>query len=432
MIERRPYLEQLIAEKENGLIKMITGVAGCGKTYLLFQMYHQYLNSIGVDDKHIIELSLEDKENEKYRNPFKLEEYIDSLLVDKEGKYYIFLDEVTKIKAIKNPYRAGSKETIGFVEVLLGLWKKTNTDIYAISSNSKAVSEKLIPEFRHSIEEIKIYPLNYREFYEVFEGDKKDAWKEYCTYGGLPYVCLLKDDESKEEYLKNLFKDHYLKDITEWHNIRRPDTLDFTLDTLSSSIGTLTNAKRISTAFEESGKEPITPTAITGYLKDFASEFLISEARRYEIEKEKYMSTPLKYYYADIGLRNARLGFKNLEEGPIMEQIIYNELLSRGYTVDSGVVEYPCKSAIGNPSTTNLEVDFVASFLRRKKVCIQSVLSFEDDNEIAEKVQPFEPLTDDFFTKVVIVKDDIDPCYDEDGILYIGIKKFLLKPGAAF
>ena len=426
MIERKQYLDQLISKKENGLIKVITGIRRCGKSYLLFEIYHQYLNSIGVDDEHIIELALDDDENIRYRNPIELGEYIRSLLVDKDKMYYIFLDEIQKVKTIKNPYLDDGDDTVGFVDVLLGLMKKKNADVYVTGSNSRMLSSDILTEFRGRGDEVRVYPLTFAEFYASFEGDKHDAWQEYYTYGGMPYVSRLKDHRSKAQYLTDLFENIYLKDILERHNIQDKNVLDDLLDVISSAVGSLTNPSRIADTFASINQMKISPETIARYLDYFADAFMISHAKRYDIKGRKYIGSPQKYYYSDIGLRNARLNFRQTEENHIMENIIYNELIVRGFTVDVGVVEYNYKDADGKSKKTNLEVDFIASD-GNKKFYIQSALTVGEEEKRLQEVRPYSRIADSF-TKVVIVNDNIIPWRDENGILYIGIEKFLLDP----
>ena len=428
MIVRKQYLDQLISKKENGMIKVITGIRRCGKSYLLFEIYHQYLNSIGVDDEHIIELALDDDENIRYRNPIELGEYIRSLLVDKDKMYYIFLDEIQKVKTIKNPYLDGEDDTVGFVDVLLGLMKKKNADVYVTGSNSKMLSSDILTEFRGRGDEVHVYPLTFAEFYAAYDGDKRDAWQEYYTYGGMPYVSRLKDHRSKAQYLTDLFENIYIKDILERHSIQDKNILDDLLDVVSSSVGSLTNPTKIADTFASVKQVKISSDTVSRYLDYFVDAFMVSRSQRYDIKGRKYIGSPQKYYYSDIGLRNARLNFRQTEENHIMENIIYNELIVRGFTVDVGVVEYNYKDAEGKSKKTNLEVDFVASDGNRKYY-IQSALTVGEEEKRLQEVRPYSRISDSF-TKIVIVKDNIIPWHDENGILYIGIEKFLLDSTA--
>ena len=428
MIVRKQYLDQLISKKENGMIKVITGIRRCGKSYLLFEIYHQYLNSIGVDDEHIIELALDDDENIRYRNPIELGEYIRSLLVDKDKMYYIFLDEIQKVNTIKNPYLDDESDTVGFVDVLLGLMKKKNADVYVTGSNSKMLSSDILTEFRGRGDEVHVYPLTFAEFYAAYDGDKRDAWQEYYTYGGMPYVSRLKDHRSKAQYLTDLFENIYIKDILERHSIQDKNILDDLLDVVSSSVGSLTNPTKIADTFASVKQVKISSDTVSRYLDYFVDAFMVSRSQRYDIKGRKYIGSPQKYYYSDIGLRNARLNFRQTEENHIMENIIYNELIVRGFTVDVGVVEYNYKDAEGKSKKTNLEVDFVASDGNRKYY-IQSALTVGEEEKRLQEVRPYSRISDSF-TKIVIVKDNIIPWHDEKGILYIGIEKFLLDSTA--
>ncbi len=359
MIARDQYLQQLISKKENGMIKVITGIRRCGKSYLLFEIYHQYLKSLGVDEDHIIELALDDDENIRYRNPLQLGEYIRSLLIDQDKMYYVFLDEIQKVKTIKNPYLDDDSERVGFVDVLLGLMKKKNADIYVTGSNSKMLSTDILTEFRGRGDEVHVYPLSFAEFLSAFDGEPRDAWVEYYTYGGMPFVLSLKDHREKSQYLKNLFANIYLKDILERHSVRNTDVMDELLDVLASSVGSLTNPKRISDTFKSVKNAKVTDETITRYLDFFMDSFLLNRAKRYDVKGRKYIGSPMKYYYTDIGLRNARLNFRQTEETHIMENIIYNELIIRGFSVDVGVVEYNYKDAEGKSKKTNLEIDLL-------------------------------------------------------------------------
>lgn len=428
MIERKQYLDQLISKKENGMIKVITGIRRCGKSYLLFEIYHQYLNSIGVDEDHIIELALDDDENIKCRNPLELGEYIRSLLVDKDKMYYIFLDEIQKVKTIKNPYLDDENETVGFVDVLLGLMKKKNADVYVTGSNSKMLSSDILTEFRGRGDEIRVHPLSFSEFYSAYTGDKRDAWREYYTYGGMPYLCSLNDHRAKAGYLSGLFENIYLSDILERHSIRDKSVLDDILDVVSSSVGSLTNPGKLADTFASVKQMKISADSVSRYLDYFIDAFMLSKAQRYDIKGRKYIGSPQKYYYSDIGLRNVRLNFRQTEENHIMENILYNELILRGFTVDVGVVEYNYKDAEGKSKKTNLEVDFVITDGSRKYY-IQSALTVGEEEKRLQEVRPYTRIPDSF-KKIVVVKDNIIPWHDENGVLYIGIEEFLLDDSA--
>ncbi len=428
VIERKQYLDALISKKGNGLIKVITGIRRCGKSYLLFQIYHKYLNSIGVDDGHIIELALDDDENIKYRNPIFLGEYIRSLLTDKDQTYYIFLDEIQKVKTVKNPYLDDEGETVGFVDVLLGLMKKKNVDVYVTGSNSKMLSSDILTEFRGRADEIRVYPLSFSEFYGAYDGDKRDAWQEYYTYGGMPYISTLRDHREKAQYLSGLIHNIYLSDILERHGIRDRSVLDDLLDVVSSSVGSLTNPQKIADTFKSVKQVKISAESVARYLDYFTDAFMLSKAQRYDIKGRKYIGSPQKYYYSDIGLRNARLNFRQTEENHIMENIIYNELIVRGFAVDIGVVAYNYKDESGKSKKSNLEVDFVITEGSRRYY-IQSALTVGEEEKRLQEVRPYARIPDSF-KKIVVVKDDILPWHDENGILYIGVQKFLLDKTA--
>ena len=428
MIERQQYLDQLISKKENGMVKVITGIRRSGKSYLLFEIYHKYLNSIGVDDSQIIELALDDDENIRYRNPIELGEYIRRLLVDKNKMYYVFLDEIQKVKTVKNPYLDDENETVGFVDVLLGLMKKKNADVYVTGSNSKMLSSDILTEFRGRGDEIRVYPLTFSEFYEAYAGDKRDAWQEYYTYGGMPFVCTLKSHRDKAQYLSGLFDNIYLSDILERHSIRAKNVLDDILNVVSSSVGSLTNPQKIADTFASVTKEKISADSVARYLDYFIDAFMLSKSQRYDIKGRKYIGSPQKYYFSDIGLRNVRLNFRQMEENHIMENIIYNELITRGFAVDVGVVGYNYKDSLEKSKKTNLEVDFVITEGSRRYY-IQSALTVGEEEKRKQEIRPYSKIYDSF-KKIVVVKDNIIPWHDENGILYVGIERFLLDKSA--
>ena len=428
MIERKKYLDMLIRKKENGMVKVITGIRRCGKSYLLFDIYHKYLNSVGVDDSHIIELALDDDENIRWRNPIELGKHIRELLTDKERMYYIFLDEIQKVAEIPNPYLPGTDETVGFVDVVLGLMKIKNADIYVTGSNSKMLSSDILTEFRGRGDEIRVNPLSFSEFYNAYTGDKHDAWQEYFTYGGMPLVMLQKTHEDKAAYLCDLFDKIYLDDIITRNSIgHAKSVLEDLLDVISSSVGSLTNPLKLSNTFASVKKMSITDDTIAKYLDYFIDAFLLYKAQRFDVKGRKYIGSPLKYYFSDIGLRNARLNFRQQEENHIMENIIYNELRYRDYSVDVGIVEYNYKNAERKSVRSQLEIDFVAGN-GSDKLYIQSALNVSDEEKRRQEVNSLKRINDSF-RKIVVIKDNIIPWYDDDGIYYIGIEKFLLGEG---
>ena len=429
MIERKKYLEKLISKKENGLVKVITGIRRCGKSYLLFNIYKDYLKSIGVEDECIICLALDDDENIKYRNPLELGKHIRSLTADESKTYYVFLDEIQKVVTIQNPYIEGVEDKIGFVDVVLGLMKHDNIDVYVTGSNSKMLSSDILTEFRGRGDEIRVNPLSFAEFYNAFEGEKHNAWQEYYTYGGLPLVMTKKSHEEKAKYLQSLFDAIYISDIMDRNKLVYEKTvLDDILNIVSSSVGSLTNANKITNTFKSAKQMNIGAPTVNRYLDYFIDAFLLYKAERYDVKGRKYIGSPLKYYFSDVGLRNARLNFRQQEENHIMENIIYNELCGRDFSVDVGVVEYCYKDAEKKSKRTQLEIDFVAN-KGSKKYYIQSALTVADEEKREQEIRSLKRVGDSF-KKIVVVKDNIIPWHDDDGILYIGIEQFLLDENA--
>ena len=426
MIARPDYLNKLISKKENGLIKIITGNRRCGKSYLLFTIYHEYLVSAGIAENQIIELALDETVNAKYRNPIELDSYIRSLVSDKSKQYYVFLDEIQKVDEIQNPYVDNPNSKITFVDTVLGLMKIKNVDLYITGSNSKMLSSDILTEFRDRGDEIRVYPLSFAEFYASFKGDKNEAWKEYYTYGGMPLAVTKKTPEEKSKYLKDLFTGTYLKDVLERHIITNSTSdLEELLNIISSSIGSLTNPLNLSNTFKTVKKRNLAPETISTYLDYFKDAFLIDSAVRYNIKGKKYISTPLKYYFVDVGLRNARLNFRQQEENHIMENIIFNELKIRGFDVDIGVIEHNTKDATGKSRRNFLEIDFVAN-RGNNRFYIQSALHLDTQEKREQETQSLNRIHDSF-KKIVVVKDDIEPWQDDKGIQYIGIEQFLLE-----
>ena len=425
MIERKKYLDMLIRKKENVMVKVITGIRRCGKSYLLFELYHRYLNSVGVDDSHIIELALDDDINIRYRNPFELGEHIRSLITDKEKMYYIFLDEIQKVATIPNPYLPGTDEKVGFVDVVLGLMKIKNADIYVTGSNSKMLSSDILTEFRGRGDEVRVNPLSFSEFCSAYDGDMHDAWREFYTYGGMPLVLSQRTHEDKSRYLNDLFSKIYLDDIMNRNNIGHDKSvLEDLLNIISSSVGSLTNPSKLAKTFKSVKNLSISDDTIAKYLDYFIDAFMIYKAQRYDVKGRKYIGSPLKYYFSDIGLRNARLNFRQQEENHIMENIIYNELLYRDYNVDVGIVEYNHKDADGKKVRSQLEIDFVAN-KGSERLYVQSALNISDEEKRQQEINSLRRVSDSF-KKIVVVKDNIIPWYDDHGIQYIGIEKFLL------
>lgn len=429
MIQRQRYLDKLINKKENGMVKVITGIRRCGKSYLLFEIYREYLKSIGVDEDHIIALALDDDENIRYRNPLELGQYIRSLLVDKDKMYYVFLDEIQKVATIPNPYVPGGDEKVGFVDVLLGLMKIKNIDLYVTGSNSKMLSSDILTEFRGRGDEIRVNPLSYREFYDAHGEDKRHAWRDYFTYGGMPLVLLQRTSQDKSKYLHDLFDKIYLDDIMARHKISYDKyVLDDLLDIVASSVGSLTNPIKIANTFSSWKGLSVTNDTIGKYLDYFIDAFMLYKAKRYDVKGRKQIGSPLKYYYSDVGLRNARLNFRQQEENHIMENIIYNELRVREFDIDVGIVGVITRLEEGKSKREQYEVDFVANRGSRRYY-IQSAFAIPDEAKREQETRPLIKIQDSF-KKIVVVREDIEPWHDDNGILYIGIEQFLLDETA--
>lgn len=428
IIERRHYLDKLISKKDNGMVKVITGIRRCGKSFLLFNLYHSYLNSIGIADENIIELALDEAANARYRNPLELDAYIRTKVSDKSERFYVFLDEIQFVKDIQNPYLDDKEAKIGFIDVILGLMKLKNADLYVTGSNSHMLSSDILTEFRGRGDEIHVLPLSYREFYDAFDGDKRFAWREYLTYGGMPYVLNLKNHEDKSKYLRDLFENVYIKDVLERNRILNDRSiLEDLLNIISSSVGSLTNPTKLSNTFQSIKHVQVNANTISRYLDCFIDAFILSKACRYDIKGKKYIETPLKYYFSDAGLRNARLNFRQQEETHIMENIIYNELLRREYSVDVGVVEI-VEGSGGKRTKKQCEIDFVIN-KGSKKYYIQSALNVSEPSKLEAELRPLKH-TKDFFKKIIIVKTSMKPWTDENGILHLGLYEFLLNENA--
>ncbi len=409
-IKRDKYLNDLLNRMHNGMIKVVTGIRRCGKSYLLFNIFKNYLLEQGVPVSHIITIELDQRKNKKYRDPDTILEYIESLIEDDE-QYYIMLDEVQMLQE--------------FEEVLNSLLHIRNADIYVTGSNSKFLSKDVITEFRGRGDEIHIYPLTFKEFMEAYDGDMYRGWAEYVVYGGLPLTVTMKTEEQKINYLTNLFKETYLKDIIERHHIEKTQELEDLVNILASAIGSLTNPPKIEATFKSAIQSTISLNTIRQYIEYLEDAFIINKANRYNVKGRKYIGTPLKYYFEDVGLRNARLGFRQVEETHLMENIIYNELRSRGYSVDVGVVEKRGKDENGKEYKNQLEIDFVAN-LGSKRYYIQSAFSMPtEEKRIQEKASLVN--VNDSFKKIIVVKDVINVTRDEDGITTMSIYDFLLK-----
>jgi uncharacterized protein len=426
IINRAFYLNQLIERRNNGRIKIITGIRRCGKSVLLFELFRNYLKNEGVDDYQIIALKLDSAKNARYRNPLELDKYVREQIKDENKQYYILLDEIQEVKAIPNPWLDDKDSTIGFVDTLLGLMDISNVDIYVTGSNSRMLSSDIITEFKDRGDEIYINPFTFKEFHEAYTGDKNKVWHEYITYGGLPRIISEKTHEDKSKYLRELIRKTYLTDVIERNNIQNDiSTLDDLLNIIASNIGSLTNPSKLENAFASVKHKKITDVTISSYLSAFEDAFIIRKANQYDVKGKKYINTPLKYYFTDIGLRNAQLNFRQQEETHIMENVIFNELYARGFNVDVGVVEYNYKNKEGKSKRTWLEVDFVAN-KGNTRCYIQSAFSIPDENKRLQETNSLRRINDSY-RKIVVVRDAIIPWYDENGIYYIGVEEFVLN-----
>ena len=404
-IKRQQYLNELVSARENKLIKVITGIRRCGKSYLLDPIFKNYLLESGIKEDHIVKLDLDLIENKKYRDPMELFNYVMGKVIDKE-MYYILLDEIQLVD--------------NFEDVLNSFLKKPNLDVYVTGSNSKFLSSDIITEFRGRSTEIKVYPLSFSEFVELKDISIDTAWKEYILYGGLPPVVLQENEKQKREYLHNLFETTYLKDIIERNDIKRKDVLDSVVNILASSVGSLTNPMNVYKTYTSVGDKDISINTITSYIEYMENAFLVKKVERYDVKGRKYISTPFKYYFTDLGLRNIRLNFRQQEENHIMENIIFNELLIRGYNVDVGVVE-----ARNSDGRTYYEIDFICN-MASNRYYIQSALNIDSPEKNYQESRPLNCVGDNF-KKIIVVRDDITPWHNDDGILIVGIIDFLLN-----
>ncbi len=424
-IKRDRYLTQLINRKENGLVKVITGIRRCGKSFLLFNLYYDYLISEGVPEDHIITIALDDDMNVEYRNPTELSKYVRSRILNSEEMYYVFIDEVQYAisrEEIKNP------ENIRLYDVLNGLLRLRNVDIYVTGNNSKMLSKDVMTAFRGRGDSVEVHPLSFREYYDFVGGDKAEVYEEYALFGGMPLVAFKKTDDEKYSYLMNLFEEVYFRDIVERYHIELPDILSELTDALCSAIGSLTNVTKIANTLQSVKGIKVDNQTIANYLDYLSESFLFRCARRYDVRGKKYFSYPYKYYCSDIGLRNVRLNLRQQEETHIMENIIYNELIVRGYLVDVGVVETYEKDENDKRRKVSCEIDFVVN-RGSKKYYIQSALNIDDPQKSRTELRPLIS-TNDFFKKIVVTKTYMKPWTDELGILHMGLYEFLLNDNA--
>ena len=409
-IKRDYYLEQLISRMDNGLIKVVTGIRRCGKSYLLRTLFKKYLLEQGVSEDHIIEMAFDLYDNIEFRDPKVFYPWVKEQLQDGE-KYFILLDEVQMLDE--------------FVSVLNGLADKKNCDVFVTGSNAKFLSRDIVTEFGGRSDEIHMYPLSFSEFMSAYDGHYYDGWNEYITYGGIPIVVLADTDEQKMALLDNLFKETYIRDIVVRNKIRNVGEMEMLLNILSSAIGSLTNPNKLQKTFKSVNQSKITATTITKYIEYLEDSFLIEEAKRFDIKGKSYIGTPMKYYFMDIGLRNARLNFRQMEVTHSMENVIYNELRKRGYSVDVGNIMTVEPGKNGKAVKKQLEVDFICS-KGSKKYYIQSAYSLETEEKMTQEIRPFTKINDSF-KKIVITSNTPKPFYNDDGILMMSVFDFLLK-----
>lgn len=412
-IKRDYYLEQLISRQGNGLIKIITGIGRCGKSFLLRTLFKNHLLASGVEENHIIEMAFDLFDNIDYRDPKKFYPWAKAQIKD-EGKYYFLLDEVQLLEE--------------FVSVLNGLADKKNCDVYVTGSNAKFLSKDIATEFGGRSDEVHMYPLSFSEFMSAYKGNRYDGWNEYITYGGIPLVVLADTEEQKITLLDNLFKETYLRDIVTRNKIRNIGEMETLLDILSSAIGALTNPHKLQNTFKSVNKSKITATTITKYIEYLKDAFLIEEAERYDIKGKAYIGTPMKYYFTDMGLRNARIKFRQIEITHSMENIIYNELRMRGFNVDIGNINILEKDKDGKPIKKQLEIDFVCN-KGYKKYYLQSAYMLSTQEKLAQEIRPFLKINDSF-KKIVITANTPKPAYSEEGILFMNVYDFLLNPAS--
>lgn len=409
-IKRDRYLNTLISKEHNGLIKVITGMRRCGKSYLLFTLFKEHLLSEGVEEEHIIEIAFDAFENKKYRDPDVLYPYLKEQMKD-DAMYYVLLDEVQLLGE--------------FESILNSLIRMKNVDVYVTGSNARFLSKDVITEFRGRGDEVHMYPLSFAEFMSVYQGTKQDGWNEYMLYGGIPLVLEFTTPDQKSTFLKSLFEETYISDIVGRHNIRNKAELEELLNILSSAIGSLTNPEKLSATFRTVKKKKISNSTIKRYIDYLCDSFLIDGAIRYDVKGKRYIDTPVKYYFTDMGLRNARLNFRQLEETHSMENIIFNELKMRGFNVDVGVIIQYDTNEKGNSIRKQLEIDFVCN-QGSKRYYIQSAYAIPDQAKM-EQEQRALMLTGDFFKRIIITKDAPAPYYNESGMLIMSVYDFLLN-----
>ena len=428
-IKRDRYLNQLISYMWDGQVKVITGIRRCGKSYLLRTLFRSHLLAQGVSADHILSFELDLAKDIKYRNPLVLAEYVRSIAQSSTEQFYLFVDEIQMSDEVPNPYNPDGKK-ITFYDALNDLRSLSNLDIYVTGSNSRMLSSDILTEFRGRSDEVRVHPLSFAEYYRAVGGDKQEAFDNYAFFGGMPLVLSRPTDAAKMAYLKSLFTETYLKDIVERKKIKRPDVLDSILDLLCSSVGSLTNptnvANTINTKQKRSGENTVAQNTVKSYMDHLADAFLFNECKRWNVKGKNYFDYPNKYYCEDLGLRNARIGFRQQEMTHIMENIIYNDLIARGCSVDIGIVYGNDKDKKGRTVQVAREIDFMAT-IGGKKVYIQSAYALPDEQKAQIENRPFA-LTGDSFPKIIIRHDIRKRWYDDNGVLNIGVLDFLLDP----
>lgn len=421
IIDRKLYLDQLINKKQNELIKIITGIRRCGKSFLLFNLFYNHLIKSGVKESNIITLILDDDKNRKYRDPDNLSKYLYSRIKNKEEMYFILLDEVQF--AIKNDEIKNNNE-IRLYGILNGLLRLDNVDIYITGSNSKFLSSDILTEFRGRGDEVRVYPLSFSEYYSSCANkDKLDVWNEYSMFGGMPALILKKTDEEKIKYLKDLINNTYIKDVIERNNIKNNTVIDSLFNILASSIGSLTNPTKLANTFKSNGIK-VTDVTLSNYINMLKDSFIIEQAERYDIKGKKYINSPFKYYFTDIGLRNSRINYRQQEQTHIMENIIYNELIIRGFAVDVGIIEHTIRDKEKKQKQIQLEVDFVCN-KGMNKYYIQSAFSIPNEEKMNQETSSLDKINDSF-KKIIVTQDFSKPWKTEKGYLIINIIDFLL------
>lgn len=409
-VERPLYLNRLIDRMHNGMVKIITGIRRCGKSFLLFELFKDHLKSQGIDDSHIIRIPLDSEDFEELLDRKKLGAYVRECIAD-NLQYYLFIDEIQMVD--------------GFEKVLNGFLKIGNLDIYVTGSNSKFLSTDILTEFRGRGDEVRVYPLSFSEFFSVFGGSPAEAWKEYSLYGGLPQILLQKRDEQKSTFLKNVFKKVYIDDIVNRNHLKGDEAIEALSNVIASAVGSLTSPSKLSKTFESKGLKGVTDKTVSAYIDFMEDSFLVSKAVRFDVKGRKYIGSPYKFYYCDAGLRNARLDFRQYEQTHLMENIIYNELLVRGYSVDVGVVQYTRKNDAGKVARVTTEVDFVAN-LGSKRYYIQSAFAIPDEEKMNQEQDSLLHIPDSF-KKIIVTQNDAPVWRNDKGVLVMSIFDFLLR-----